>query len=301
MNVTIFESSSFEAEQSRVFGACYRLGLGCATFDGSEPVGDVAVAFLPAGERRVPPSVLQALATTGERTPLLVITRDRVTRPTEWLEDGTMVVMGGSPSEERIASRIRMLNAGRRGEVRPGLSLEEVRRSAYFAATFSSGSSASGPRIVERGDELIAHLPSLESASPARPAPEGSSADAEGNEVRLNIKSGLFVGLVRPSWGRLVLASPRRAPQIYVFPNRANSDGLRSIRASSGDLMIALSHGGELLMQDAAWGAALLDGAGAVLEFLEHRASPRLDGAPRLPGSSARQGATLHGAVVEIL
>ncbi len=82
-----------------------------------------------------------------------------------------------------------------------------------------------------------------------------------------------------------VLASTRRAPTVYRFGQRA-SETVASLRATSGDVLVALSSLADPVLERAAWAEALSDGAGAVLELLE---------------SSCRDGEPVQGAVLEIL
>ncbi len=289
VHVAIFKSPAFETELGRVVAACARLGMDWSitesTLETEAP--DFAVGFLPPGERRVPRAILRALANKAERTPLLLITPERLTHPTLWLEDSLLVLMGDSPSEQRIASRLRMLDAASSSHEKPGCFLRELRRPRFFAATFANHDGEVEPRMMERGDEWIALMPrrSDDSSSVAMSRHSMTPGSGPCGVLRLNVRNGMFLGIVDPTWGSLTLASPRRAPTVYRFGQRA-SETVGSLRATSGDVLVALSSLADPVLERAAWAEALSDGAGAVLELLE---------------SSCRDGEPVQGAVLEIL
>jgi hypothetical protein len=291
--VILFDEDGFATEASRVAAACSRLGLELETASESPAAPpDLAVGFLRAGERRIPRRIVRHLATTSSRAPLLLLTRERLVRPSVWLEGSLLVLLGDNPTEQQIASRLRMLDAP--GVERQGASfaMREVRRSHFFAATFASSSRRAQPQMVERAEEWTTFLP-LETQPPS----EQTLADARSSLalpggpaapsfLSLQWSRGVWATSIAPTWGTLLLSSGRRAPELFRFPAASGRPARSTVRAASSDLMIALSAGAEHIAERSSFRDALRAGAGAVLGFVEEE----LRGQPEV-----------HGAVVEVL
>lgn len=296
--VVLFNDPSFETEASRVIAACVRLGMSWSFYEegsSAASAAEYAVGFLPPGERRVPKRIRRALSAKGGRTPLLLLTRERLTQPALWLEGSLLVLMGDSPSTLQVASRLRMLDASAADHEKAGFLLREVRRPRFFAATFSNCAQRQpSPRMVERGDDWAALLPFAARSQASVPprmstAPGASWTDAFRENcgiVRLETKNGILAAHVPRIWGTLTVASPRRAPAVFRLPVQASEETQATLRTGSSDLLVALSSSAEPLTDKPQWAEALRAGAGAVLEFVE---------------DEARTIGAVQGIVVEVL
>jgi hypothetical protein len=261
------------------------------------------VAALAPGERQIPDRLFRLATRDWPGTPLLLLCRESLVRPSVTLQSGRVTLVEPPFSARRIASRLRVIFADGRGARRdrrarteptrehqkpgfwvgatlPGPGLPWMDDAGGFTAVVPAGDTLPAPDLLSRAAEVMARPGEPEAIAAALRELQASDGlihlSAAGDELVI------FWPLAnRPLW----LASTQRLPPWWDLAATAADSPGRCLRvpAASGDTVVALpslpewapaSHAASAGVPAEVPGElaeALADGGPAILEVIEAR------------------------------
>lgn len=280
--VWISASRVRDALQVAVTRACATARVKAQLWDGRPPVPGgpnptLLITALERGERRIPDDAVSLMTREFPGLPLLLLCDDDLVRPTVSLQNGRVTLLGPPLTVERIASRIRIILADRRGESLGTLEYgvgeharafvqEHSTPLAYVAVMSANSGSPEGPS-AEMLAPLIENEPtrgvtvSLATNERSDGATVQAAFDAMVKDDTDDEKQAALLRLVGASTGLahlsasrewsfywpsteagLFISSPMRLPPVWNMADamtRAEVPFLRHA-AASGDVLLAL-------------------------------------------------------------
>jgi len=289
-----------------VANACNRAGARAvpATSASDGPRASLVVAALPAGARRIPDDIVEALHLGTEATPLLLLCDEVLARPATTLHGGRVTLLERPCSPTRLYSQIRILLASAQSS--EGLRREHAHPFVWFTEIGEATSSAA---MSLEGDGVTGVVPLVEDANAADVLREADdvlrgSSDRGVHARELADRIGSRAGVIHLSpkdrqwvfyWpsraGSLWFYSPGRLPSLSELSRSANDSLFLTLGASTGDVAVAVTS------------PIAEQGDPGSSESLRALAARIGDGAPALAdefGETIATGAFLSGFVAEV-
>lgn len=251
---------------------CRALGVATVDWDGGDTLPDLRrepvllVSMLRAGERSLPSNAAQLLSRSLPHTPLLLLTEERLVRPSVLLHQGKVVLLGAPLTDLRIAARLQAMLS----EHRPPTAARGTQLGRAFSAcvdhhpqTSPAARRGELPVVVQhvgrsctgflhrRGQAPIADADArllalaIEDGGQEGMAAVPSDIRASTTVVHLSLRSDRWLFHVPFPDVMLSLASPFRAPGCYDVAAAASRQGLLSlcVAARAGDVVWAAAPG----------------------------------------------------------
>lgn len=282
--------------------ACAMAGAQVIEWTGDKPSATpeplALVSALPPGDRRISDELVGLMTQTWPGLPLLLLCSDELVRPAVSVQGGRVTLLGPPLTEDRVASRLRILMADRRSSSLASLVKgghvavrEQSTRQAYVGLVGSAGAEALEPSAglpyLDFADDR--GLSTVLTVSPQLDAIQSMRAvEVSGREERDEEKERTLAGALGPAAALLqltahnewliywpdpaagvLLCSPLRLPQVYdLSGSLARSEtSLVRIQAASGDVVVGL-WGSALPLPRAKVAEAALSGGPKVLDLL---------------------------------
>ena len=246
----------------------------------------LVIGVLRRGERRIPAELVDAVARLAPDAGLLLVSDEPLVRPVVSTHEGRVTLLAQPASAARIRGTVRMLLAER------GDFCHERIDARVWTAVFEPAGGPASPAFRQDDDgTLTAVFPLIPGWSGAEPLCDDvhsvavAHIDDDERFERLLELLGQAAGLIHLTGGRewtaywpsatspLLLYSPLRLPRMCNLAGAASSQVLH-LTATSGDLLVALSHelaidptGG--VSRSGGDGLTLGDGGAAFVEQVE--------------------------------
>jgi len=271
---------------AELVSACARAHAEMVPWRQAQPAADrppaLLVGALRRGERRIPAELVDAATRLSNDVAILLMSDEPLVRPVVSTHGGRVTLLAQPASPARIRGTVRMLLA-QRGEFRR----ERLDNHVWTAVLEPADHEPPPPAIRQDGSgALTAVFPLIRGWSGAEPLCEEAHGIAQTpieEEERLQRLVELFgnaAGLIHLSascrqWSvywptttsPLLLCSPLRLPRLSNLADAAAGQVLH-LTASSGDLMVALSHEVPIAIRDDI-GLSLSDGGAAFLDQVD--------------------------------
>jgi len=275
--------------------ACVEAGINAVSLDDGASLSTPAslvIAELPAGDRRVPQRVLDAVALAGGRARLLLLCAEALVRPHVATQGGRVVMVSPPHTPGRLANRIRVLLADGSPQTAAGdLERRERITDRWWLCSFQSAGTEPGvwlqtadamgmtavlpPPQHSAGPELLEQVVDLLSRERSDEARLGGLSELAGPcaVVHLSALSDRWLFCwPSPTWP-LWVHSVQRLPPLADVAGRSAHQRTWSMTAAPGDLLLASTAPlGDDEEDRAALRRALEEGGPAAVDLIASRA-----------------------------
>lgn len=241
------------------------------------PPPALLIAYLAAGERRVPEDIVELMTRSMPTISLLLLCEEPLVRPSVTIQSGRVTLLSSPLNTGRIASRVRALTAnavsatgslvgtGRNDAVVGPVRTRERQHANGWVGSVACSDTESMPLVVQGMNEGLTAVVRIDTSAPSMGENEATRiADVMRREEPDDEKERTLRDMLGGSYGALHLApdgddwvfywpagpetplkilSPMRLPNSYNLARALSRSGSLMMRvgASSGDVVVALS------------------------------------------------------------